>query len=345
MAFAEFGVIIPKEDTKLFRRIKYDIKDEEKTLRYYRKKYHNTDIFRSIFTYDSEVLSLAKIKGPLYFDFDCADSWCEGFIIQSQVRHCIIILQQYLKIPAEQILLYYSGNKGFHVIVPQEVLNLGYCEGFDLLKSYKDLANFVKQEWETRYLSKSYLDCKIYDQRRMFRLPNSFNSKGQGYKVLLTHDWLDRYQDDIVSVAELMLGNSDYHGIYCPEAREAWLLLTEDDGNSTPAVKPKKANIHKGEILPCINNVLNTSVIQGNRNNIAVMLANALFQNGMSTEEVEITVKDWNEKNKPPLPEYEIYNVIKSAKELFMTDKTYGCSSMKQYDFCDKHCKFCKRKG
>lgn len=348
MPFAEFGVKIVKNGQQSFRRISYNIDEEEATINYYRKKYNNTDIFRSIFTYDSLDFSNALISGPLYFDIDFVGEDNESFYrFNLQASHCVITLQQYLKIPPSQINLYYSGHKGYHIIVPKEVLFLGFCDHKKLLKDYKDLAVVIKQEWENRFESEYYLDLRIYDHRRMFRIPNSFNSKGQRYKILLPGSSYSKVRyDDLRSMALNCSGYVEQPGEFSPVTREIWDLLTTEKDDEHVDIKRShtKKKFKSNEILPCVQNIIDTPVTEGSRNNTAIILASALFQQDLSFEDVQNTVETWNENNNPPLSDYELYVTVKSAKNLDYNGKGYGCTSIKELGFCDKSCRLRGRK-
>ena len=348
MPFAEFGVKFYKDGKQIFKRILYDTDYEEATLNYYRNKYCNTDIFRSIFTYDRMDLNNALISGPLYFDIDFVDQNSDAFRhFNLQASHCVITLQQYLKIPSSQINLYYSGCKGYHVTVPKEVLFLGFCEKEKLLKHYKDLALLIKKEWEDRFDSQYCLDLKIYDSRRMFRLPNSFNSNGQRYKILLPDSsYCTVRYDDLRDMALNLSAYVECFGEFSPAAREAWDLFTSKDTCRQSNVKRAgvKKRFKSNEILPCVKNITETQVTKGSRNNTAIVLASALFQQDLSFEEVQNIVETWNDNNNPPLSDYELYVTIKSARNLDYNGKGYGCTSIKELGFCDNSCRLKGRK-
>lgn len=346
MPFAEFGVKVRQNNKQFFRRIPYNINEEEEILEQYRKLYYNIDVYRSVFTYDNANFSNARIKGPLYFDLDFGVDFAKDHVdFRTQTKHCIMTLQQYLQIPADQIYLYFSGGKGYHIIVPETVLGLGYCDKKDLIKNYKDLANLIKLEWEQRYHTESYIDLKVYDHRRMFRLPNSINGKGQRYKILLPGS---TYSD--VSYADLStmsLEPSSYEegkGHFCAEARRCWDFLTTDsnpDTVATPSQGPRRKK-HKGGILPCVLDIMNTEIPEGQRNNTAIALANALLQHDIEFDEILDIMIAWNSDNNPPLPDEELYNTVRSARSLDDKDWHYGCTTVKELGFCNNSCKLRK---
>lgn len=342
MPFAEFGAKVTLEDGKqFFRRIPYNTDNEEELLKIYREQYHNVDVYRSVFTYDTHDLSTAMISGPLYFDLDFGvDFSKDNTIVRAQAKHCIMTLQQYLKIPSDQIYFYFSGGKGYHITVPSEVLGLGYCDRRTLIKNYRDFAALIKEEWEQRYHTKHCIDLKVYDARRMFRLPNSFNGTGKRYKILLPGT---SYSDvNYADLSNISLTPSCYHeeqGRFCVISRMWWDFLTEDSiikEESKPVIVPKKKR--QRDILPCVSDMLGTAISEGNRNNTAVVLASALLQHGMDFSEVLETMILWNENNEPPLPAEELYNTVRSAETLYERDWSYGCTSIRQLGFCNDKC-------
>lgn len=343
MPFAEFGAKIVSQDGKqFFRRIPYDVNNEKELLEVYRNRYHNTDVYRSVFTYETSDLSSAKISGPLYFDLDFDINLLrDNRSIRAQAQHCIMTLQQYLKIPSDQIYLYFSGGKGYHITVPSEVLGLGYCERRVLIKNYKDFAALIKEEWKQRYHTDHCIDIKVYDSRRMFRLPNSLNRTGQRYKILLPgNSYSSVDYSDLNSMSLIPSCYQEEKGHFCMLARMWWDFLTEDNTpieHNTSTVKKQKK--YRSNILPCVTAMLGTSVSVGNRNNTAVVLASALLQHDLSFDEVINTMILWNQNNTPPLPEDELYNTIRSARTLSEKDWSYGCTSIKELGFCNGKCK------
>ena len=340
MPFAEFGVKIESNSRYYFRRIPYDLQNEKDTLECLIHEYNNTDIYRSIFSYDRKKFPDALIRGPLFFDFDFEHTVNEdNVLIREQVQHCIITLQQYLKLPLDQICLYYSGGKGFHVIVPPEVFGFEFSNQQKLLKDYRTFATVIKNEWQQRFHTEHSIDLRIYDRRRMFRIPNSFNRSGGGFKIRLPDiKMLSMHYADLQDLAKEPSSYEERPGTFCPIAQAMWNYWTEELGDIKTENKKKHLKKRNIKTLPCVTEILNTSISKGNRNNVAVVLANVLFQQGLSFKEVELALTAWNDSNEPPLPEQELYVTIKSARLLYDQDKDYGCSSIKQLGFCKKRC-------
>lgn len=138
----------------------------------YAEKNNNCGIYTSVFAYNSSDIGKAIRLGPLYFDIDSDDieiaySECKrlyGYLIQT--------------LPKESVLVYFTGKKGFHIEC--EPIALGINPSNELPKIYRHIANDLKSK-----LDLTTLDFSVYDQRRMWRYPNSSHQTTGLYKVLL----------------------------------------------------------------------------------------------------------------------------------------------------------------
>jgi replicative DNA helicase len=142
-----------------------------------REKYQNRykgqeDVYFSVFDYefderpssDSDFENAPK-HGDLYFDLDSIDP-AEAEKQANQLIEWFISSGVYLP----HISKAFSGAKGYHVIVPKEYISNPAPENTHLL--YKQIAISLADE-----LKLDTLDTKVYDARRVLRIPNSVNSK------------------------------------------------------------------------------------------------------------------------------------------------------------------------
>ena len=81
--------------------------------------------------------------------------------------------------PPEMIRFYFSGSKGFHVEVPSECFG-GIEASVNAPEKVKNLA--------LRILDGMKTDTAVYDHNRLWRSPNTINSKTGLYKVPLSYD-------------------------------------------------------------------------------------------------------------------------------------------------------------
>lgn len=132
----------------------------------------STGIYTSVFAYNTEDIEKAVRFGPLYFDLDSEN-------IDLAFEECKKLYQHLLKyVPESSILVYFTGKKGFHVEC--EPIALGINPSNQLSKTYRFIATDLKN-----ILNLTTIDFSVYDQRRMWRYPNSKHQSTGLYKVLL----------------------------------------------------------------------------------------------------------------------------------------------------------------
>ena len=138
----------------------------------YCSKNQNTGIYTSVFAYDTDQLEVATRLGPLYFDLDSDD-------IELAHNDCKALygyLTQF--VPKTAVLVYFTGKKGFHIEC--EPVALGINPSKELHKIYRYIASDLKSKIDLKTL-----DFSVYDQRRMWRYPNSKHQSTGLHKVLL----------------------------------------------------------------------------------------------------------------------------------------------------------------
>lgn len=153
----------------------------------FRKQFNNTDVFTSVFKFDSKEIRKGNKLGPLYFDFD-------GELAKEDLLVVIKFLIDQ-KCPKDSVHIFYSGSKGFHLEIPWEAL--GIKSENRLNEVYKYVVGLIDREVHT-----STIDIAIYDAVRLWRLPNSINSKSGLFKIPLTLDELDLPLEQIKQLAK-----------------------------------------------------------------------------------------------------------------------------------------------
>jgi len=130
---------------------------------------------------------------PLAFDFDCADN------IESAHQDVITLVDHIahdvygVGINPEEMMIYFSGNRGFHVTVNAECFNAQ--PQFEMIKIYRLLADHINKQ-----LNLKTLDLSVYTKRRAWRIPNTIHVKTGLYKRALTYEQL---KGDVESIKEL----------------------------------------------------------------------------------------------------------------------------------------------
>ena len=306
--------------------------NDTKGIQEFLEKHNRTDVYYTIYAYYGEDKNTCPILAPLYFDFD-DDHVEENYEEErSEVLRTVGLLKQWFKVPEEMVEIYFSGHKGFHVIVPSVIFGLSADE--HLNEKLKLVMQRVRQN-----LSSERIDRRIYDRKRLFRIPNTINSKSGLYKIPLNIDWLRRASfQDICKLAtrpQLMFKPAPK---LIPEAKKAfeeWLKTQSAATNKTT----KKAGEYKipdkeQELLPCVKAILQNGASEGQRNNTTVALASSLLQSGRKFETVEKVLTEWNEYNDPPLAPVELHTTLMSAYSMLQNGKRYGCGAFRDLGLC-----------
>ena len=319
----------------------------------YRKRFGNSDMYVCMYSYEkpdgietkdikyNEHLDSMNAISSMYLDFDM-DADKEGAYddLRFQCERIIHVLVNIWKIPSNMLQIYFSGNKGFHVVIPHEVLNLKPCQNInDVLKR---AAMFFKLQF-----SADTLDTAIYDRRRLFRLPNSINAKSGLYKVPITARQLHEFSKE--QMREWAREPKPYPFViprYIPEAAKQFANIVRM--KETKKAKPKKKleiPKDKQQMLPCVDHLLRTSIPKGSRNRTMVALASSIMQAGYDYDETMEIIEEWNEQNDPPVSSRELRTTVWSAAREIENGRGWGCNSFREMGFCvgDK-CKIRRRK-
>ena len=302
------------------------------------REYNNTDVYQTVLETWTDEDGNKQLYGPLYLDIDGDGMTPEGFeAVKQDALLAVHFLISKCHVPEDQVRLYFSGSKGFHIIVPPETLGIEPSE--NLHHRYKSFAQYV----DTFTLHYG-VDKAIYDNRRLFRITGSINSKTGLFKVPvridalygMSHEAMLRYacKPKIIRWTP---------PVFCERAQEAFNEALERIQPKAIASKETKDLVFEdGEILPCVQYLLDNGASQGNRNNTCVAIASSLMQNGHKPSEVSEMMLEWNEKNEPPLPEHEVLTTVKSAHQLLVQGRGYGCTFFKDAGYCQDGCPLLK---
>lgn len=299
---------------------------------------HNRNsVFCSAYRYTVKDADKSTLYGDFYLDFDDADSF-------ENVRDDAVRTFSYLKvvyhIPEEQLRIYFSGNKGVHIIVPAELLGI---EPMPMLNGiFKHIAMNMKT-----YSPHKTLDTKIYDNKRMFRIPNTQHEKSGLWKIPITAKELRELpEEDIRSLAsspregftfeKILTANHIARTQFQKDIQEFYVFDKESR-------KDRRYQSKYNFVPPCIKMILENGAEEGQRN-ITIACLTCFYKNsGKSMDESLEAIEDWNSKNSKPTPEGELKKTVRS---MFMGSKDFGCSTLKTISQCDEqHCPLGKKKG
>lgn len=300
-----------------------------------------SDTYCTIYKYDNENIDSCNFIAPLYLDLDI-DNIEEDY--NKLIRDLKILIHKLVTefhVEQNDIQIYFSGSKGFHLIISENIF--GFEPGRTLNKDLKKVAVYLKA-----YTLTKCIDTKIYDYKRLFRINNTINSKTGLYKVRISYDDLiDMSYNDLIEYASKPKDIEPDEYLYNDKASESFANLIEKLNKRDREkinIQVAKEYIRKKELLPCVKYILQNGSPNGQRNNSTIALANSLFQVGYNQDEVIEIITTWNEtKNEEPLPDREIRATIKSAYNNSKQNIYYGCSSFRELDVCVKGCPIYKR--
>lgn len=276
------------------------------------KKAKGTDCFRSLYVYTEDLLTtvqktktVADYAGlhsadAIVFDFDGDDKapdFNEEFnLVKDEVVRFVEQLSFGFDVDIESIYISFSGNKGFHITLPFQIVSDNNPFRTDYYKIYK---SFVEQLTEN-YV---YADTGIYNPMRVMRIANTKHSKSGLYKIPLTYHELksltgveirqlakkQRHLDNRLSPDEMVVA---------PILHNIWEnTIKIIDLEKTP--KQKTNNNTEGE--KHFSKALFTPCKTGGRHEALTKIAGYLIDKNVGYDEALAICKVWDSNNIQPM--------------------------------------------
>lgn len=332
----EMGGVYNNGTSKFFGRKIYI---EPTQMRAQRNKFNNIDVYATVMQYeDISNQNNTNLIGPMYIDLDLDFSTNDEYqklikdlnLIITHLEHAYGIHHRYLK-------LYFTGKKGFHVLIPSKIFGVKPNKILNMI--YKEIAKELNEHTITKCV-----DTKIYDTKRLLRLPNSINSKSGKYKVPITYEQIQRfsYEDmlkyasepqEIVSTREEPLPSEKAINKYNLYAEN--IVLKKE----RKVFIPTNVDIENITFTKCIQALYRNGALEGQRNHSTILLASAFLQKGISLQDTLHMVHKWNaERNSPSLDDSEVTITVNSAWDQIQNGRKYGCTAMKELGLCDTTC-------
>ena len=286
--------------------------------------------FRSAFRYDTQDIDNSLMYGDMYFDFDDIDDFehvrKDAIVVLNMIEVIFLIKKELVKI-------YFSGNKGIHIIVPAEIL--GVTPSAELNQIYKYIANLAKG-----FTPNKTVDTKIYDNKRLFRIPNTKHEKSGLYKIPITLNELQTLSINQIRQMATVQRNMQYP-IYSelPNANRAYKKIIEEYLRNKQQEEKNRGKRFKKSfnfIPPCIQHILENGAQEGERNITIACLAGFYKSYGKTLDEAIELISDWNDNNTKPTGKNEL---IKTVKSIFNSEKQFGCATLQSLSVCDNTCK------
>lgn len=298
-----------------------------------------------------------KTKGeaylsPLFFDLDYADN---PALTLSEARRIVNFFTEELDLKESDIQVFFSGSKGFHIIVSS--VALGIEPRADLHKIFKHIAGYLRYrlsetktittdtgEETTETLSMMSIDPVVYTSYRMIRLPNSIHQKTKLCKTELTTQELHLLSFDQIK------GMAD---------RKDTGPRILDKGKSSRALRPKASAFYKDKLKEyeqaaatskdrfnnetyffdkenppaCVQDILKGGwKKEGDRNNATVQLACYFKDSGHTKEETLTILEEWVTKHTSAKGNYSVSQRVANTRSVidavFSKENEYkfGCA-------------------
>lgn len=227
--------------------------------------------------------------------------------------------------------VWFSGNKGFHILVPWQVM--GILPGIDMNYYARAGAEYINV-----MVNASTVDYKIYSGRRMLRFPNTINSGSGLYKIELDPEtFLDSSLDEILAAAKRPSKYAhNFTPIYSQTAAKWWENIVADCDNRKELEEIRPIAPIKqlpGQLPACMDFMLKAGAPQGVRNRATINLTCFWKDQGLSLEDAIQRNKDWAmqhfSNNAKDLKE-RMVEAVSVAKSIYHAPEKYRftCASM-----------------
>lgn len=278
------------------------------TLDYYGKEVVNgfSSAFLHTKHFDEHVKSTGSVRNYSGSVFSECLYWDMDNISIEKAQQDTIELVERLKEYSNNIRIYFSGNKGFHIVLiaPE-------------LEDFIDVENFafgVKKTCSKLAKGLISFDNKIYDNTRILRITNSKHPSTNLYKIPITYDELKTLTGDEIKTLASNQRKIDYtlEDIKNPELTKLIVVATEEE-HETKATGLFSAS----ELLTGIINGFES----GQRNSAFASIAGMLHNRNIDDSFIYAILQNINKNNSIPLSDTEIERIVSSISRYQVNEK------------------------
>lgn len=302
------------------------------------------DYFISAARYDNDMVNhmkandgkVAGFNGKVWYDFIIID-------VDERSPEKVSLFMQHLQInygiQIDYCRLYFSGNKGFHILIPTPLF------GFEPSKTLNLTIKKLVAKVSENILN---YDLSLYDKLQVYRLPHTQHSSSDLFKIPLYYNELGKGYDYIAELAQKRRLKFDYPE-YPTESDKNLIELAEEseEASKKTAMNDVSDTIYTDRELHnipqfrkrCILHMLN-GVGEGTRDEVAIRLAAHFKKERYPLEVVFGIMHGWNTLNNPPMTKEEIRAKVLSV---FRSKFDYGCRDEVMLSYCDPNCYLFRR--
>jgi len=256
-----------------------------------------TDCYRTVFRFDKDYLehfeknnTVAGFKGKCYADFLPIDIDSENLIdAYKKAKYCIYVLK--VDYDYEVQYLFFSGKKGFHILLPSE------C--FGIFEPSEKLPGIFKNIMQDIY---GKCDLAIYEINRLFRLTNTKHSGSGLFKIPLIISDFDQGIEYITELAK--------------EIRQSKFYPFSENVKNIQFYELYQKYKFNGTVREIRDNTIYQDfkgVGEGHRDSTATKICGILKSKNMESELVLQILKGWNLQNDPPLSDTDLLKILHSV--------------------------------
>jgi hypothetical protein len=283
---------------------------------------------------------------PLYFDLDFEE---DPNVAKVEAAIIIDFFTRELDLQPYDLQVFFSGSKGFHLLVHQKAL--GIEPRYDLQKVFKYIAGYLRHRLGTTNSDGAQtplqsIDPVVYTSPRMLRLNNSVHQKTKLYKIELNiTDLMNLSLTEIKELAKTPRQefNLNYTGVdrqemkLRPKAAQFYAdkLREYEEAMATANNRYDKEiyTFTKDNPPVCVQDIVNNGwKKQGDRNNATVQLSCYFKDAGFTKEETMETLEAWVVKFTSAKSDYDkqqrAANTRNVVESIFALDNEYkfGCA-------------------
>jgi hypothetical protein len=283
------------------------------------KQYFDTNIVTSKKT-GHRHKSVEGYTGTAYTDWIPID--IDSQDLQTSLDNAIRFIErmELYSIDTNACRYYFSGKKGFHIMIPSQMTQITPRE--DIHKRLRHVATSLAGDVP--------IDTTVYDKVRIFRLPNTKHGKSGLYKIeLYEFELRTMSPEQILALARepretLEIEEEFDSNDYLCELYETYQEQTHvNTSGTTDGVKVKL----------CMKTIME-GIPEGSRDNAGLRVVTHLKQAGLSRKMIWVAFNEWSESCDPPLETHEVERIFEQG----MKSYDFGCRDPIKQAYCSKEC-------
>ena len=278
---------------------------------------HGMQGYASVFFYEEEEVGkyMAEHEGSISgFNGSCYSNWLyfdiESKISPSDMREKSKNFFSYLNGNQIEYVCFFSGNKGMHLYIPIEYL--------DIPEAYKSQAHVVNKVFRKQIMRQfpeleTLLDPQVYAINTVLRMPFTINPKSGLLKTLvkITEERIERVPDSLTTFQAI---NSLIFNPTNKDYKKHW-VFDESLANTTTPTEIKFDTYFPcpyGE-KACIYKLLNAKLKKGDHRHDAGLRLMSWYKNDKEFPNAFVWsfLKEWNKTLTDSLSEQELKNIYK----------------------------------